>query len=67
MEFQDIYKKRQRKTINNIDTEITNHVAAHRSKDLTEKLLKDWEQECKSTEVGAKDEFEKKVEWFKEN
>ena len=42
-------------------------MAAHHSKGLTEKLLKDWEQECKSTEVGAKDEFEKKVEWFKEN
>ena len=42
-------------------------MAAHHSKELTEKLLKDWEQERKSTEVGAKDEFEKKVEWFKEN
>ena len=32
-----------------------------------EKFLKHWEEECKSTEARAKDEFEKKVEWFKEN
>ena len=42
-------------------------MAEHHSKELTEKLLKHWEQECKSTEDSAKDEFEKKVEWFKEN
>ena len=41
LEFQDIYKKRQPKRIKNIDTEITNYVAAHHSKELTEKLLKD--------------------------
>ena len=50
-----------------IDTEITNYVAEHHSKELTEKLLKHCEQECKSTEARAKDEFEKKVEWFKKN
>ena len=42
-------------------------MAEHHSKELTEKLLKHWEQECTSTEARAKDEFEKKVEWFKEN
>ena len=67
MKLQDIYKKRQLKTIKNINTEITNYVAEHHSKELTEKLLKHWEQECKSTETKAKDEIEKKVEWFKEN
>ena len=39
----------------------------HHSKELTQKLLRYWEQEYKSTEARAKDEFEKKVEWFKEN
>ena len=29
--------------------------------------MKHWEQECKSTEARAKDEFEKTVEWLKEN
>ena len=67
MKLQDIYKKRQLETIKSIDTEITNYVAEHHSKELTEKLLKHWEQECKSTEARAKDEFEKKAEWFKEN
>ena len=42
-------------------------MAAHHPKELTEKLLKHWEQECKSTEARAKDKFEKKVEWFKQN
>ena len=42
-------------------------MAEHHSKDLAEKLLEHWEQECKSTEPRAKDEFGKKVEWFKEN
>ena len=36
-------------------------------KNLQKKLLKHWEQECKSTEARTKDEFAKKVEWFKEN
>ena len=67
LKLQDIYKKRQLETIKNIDTEITNYVAEHHSKELTEKLLKHWEQECTSTKARAKDEFEKKVEWFKEN
>ena len=67
MKLQDIYKKRQLETIKNVDTEITNYVAEHHSKELTEKLLKYWEQECASTEARAKDDFEKKVEWFKEN
>ena len=39
----------------NIDAEITNYVTKHNSRELTEKSLKDWEQECKSTEVRAKD------------
>ena len=42
-------------------------MAEHHSKELTEKFLKHWEQECKSTETRVKNEFEKKVEWFKEN
>ena len=42
-------------------------MAEHHSKELTEKLLKHWEQECKWTEANAKNVFEKKVEWFKEN
>ena len=42
-------------------------MAEHHSKELTEKLLKHWEQKCTSTEARAKDEFEQKVEWFKEN
>ena len=67
LKLQDIYKKRQLETIKNIDTEITNYVAEHHSKELTEKLLKHWEQECKWTEANAKNVFEKKVEWFKEN
>ena len=45
----------------------TNYLAEHHSKEFTEKLLKHQEQECKSTEARAKDKFEKKVEWFKEN
>ena len=67
MKLQDIYKKKQLETIKNIDTEITNYVAEYHSKEFTEKLLKHWEQKCKLTEARAKDEFEKKVEWFKEN
>ena len=51
----------------NIDTEITNYVVEHHFKELTERLLRLWEQECKSTEARAKDEFEKKGQWFKEN
>ena len=43
LKLQDIYKKRQLETIKNIDTEITNYVAEHHSKELTEKLLKHWE------------------------
>ena len=62
LKLQDIYKKRQHETIKNIDTEITNYVAKDHSKDLTEKLLKHWEQGCKLTEVRAKDKFEKEVE-----
>ena len=62
MKLQDIYKKRQHETIKNIDTEITNYVAKDHSKDLTEKLLKHWEQGCKLTEVRAKDKFKKEVE-----
>ena len=42
-------------------------MAGHHSKELTEKSLKHWEQEYKSTEARDKDESEKKVEWFKEN
>ena len=42
-------------------------MAGHHSKELTGKLLKHSEQERKSTEARAKDEFQKKVEWFKEN
>ena len=42
-------------------------MAEHHPKELTEKLLKHWEQECTSKEARAKDEFEKKVECFKEN
>ena len=42
-------------------------MAEHHPKELTEKLLKHWEQECISTGARAKDEFEKKVEWCKEN
>ena len=62
LKVQDIYKKRQRETVKNIDTEITNYSAEYHSKELTERLLKYCEQECKSTEARAKDEFEKKVE-----
>ena len=65
--LQNIYKKRQLETIKDINTEVSNHVAEHHSKKLTEKLLKHWEQERNSTEARPKDEFEKKVEWFKEN
>lgn len=36
-------------------------------KELTEKLSRYWEQECKSTEARAKKEFENKFEWSKEN
>ena len=67
MKLQEIYKKRQLETIENIGTEITNYVAEHHSKELTEKLLKHWKQKCKSTEARAKDEFEKKVELFQGN
>ena len=61
LKLEDIYKKSQLETIKNIDTEITNYVAEHHSKELTEKLLKHWEQGCKSAETRAKDESEKKV------
>ena len=40
-----------------IDIVITNYVA----------VMKALGKKCKSTESRAKDEFEKKVEWFKEN
>ena len=49
LKLQYIYKKRQHKTIKNITTEITNHAAKHHSKELTEKMLRYWERECKST------------------
>ena len=39
----------------------------HHSQELTDKLLRYWEQECKSTEARAKEDFVKKVEWFKEH
>ena len=42
-------------------------MAERYSKELAQKLLKHWEQDCKSTEARAKDECEKKVEWVKEN
>ena len=51
LKLQDIYKKRQLETIKSIDTEITNYVVEHQSKELTEKLLKHWGQECKSKEA----------------
>ena len=37
LKLQGICKKRQLETIKNIDTEITNYVAEHHSKELTEK------------------------------
>ena len=37
----------------------------HNSEILTEKLLRYWERENKSTEFRGKDEPEKEVEWFK--
>ena len=67
LKLQDIYKRRQLETVKNIDAEIAHHVAEPHAKELTENLLKHWEQECKSPEARAKDEFEKKVQWFKEN
>ena len=67
LKLQDIYKRRQLETIKNIDTEIKNYVAEHHSKELTEKLSKHQEQECKSTDTRAKEEFEIKVKWVKEN
>ena len=67
LKLQDIYKRRQLETVKNIDAEIAHHVAEPHAKELTENLLKHWEQECKSPEARAKDEFEKEVEWFKEN
>ena len=51
----------------NIYAEITNFVAEYHDKKLTEKLLRHCEQESKSTEARAKDNFEKKLEWFKES
>ena len=57
MKLQDIYNRRQLET---------KYVAEHHSKDLTEQILRHWAQECKSTEARAKNDFEKKVEWFKE-
>ena len=51
----------------NIYKETTNCVAKHHYKKLTEKLLRHCEQESKSTEARAKDNFEKKLEWFKES
>ena len=66
LKLQDIYNRRQLETIKNNDVEITKYVAEHHSKDLTEQVLRHWAQECKSTEARAKNDFEKKVEWFKE-
>ena len=51
----------------NIYTETTNCVAKHHYKKLTGKLLRHCERESKSTEARAKDNFEKKLEWFKES
>ena len=67
LKLQDIYKKRKLETMKNIYTETTNCVAKHHYKKLTEKLLRHCEQESKSTEARAKDNFEKKLEWFKES
>ena len=67
MKLQDIYTKRQLETMKNIYAEITNFVAEHHNKKLREKLLRHCEQESKSTEARAKDNFEKKLEWFKES
>ena len=64
LKLEDIYKKRQLKTIKNIDTERTNYVAEHHSKELTEKLLKHWEQAFKSTETRAKVSLKRKY-WLK--
>ena len=67
-----IYKSRQLEMIKNTDAEITSYVKEHHSQELMEEVLWEkgkknakWEKECKSTEVREKDEFEKKVEWFK--
>ena len=60
-----IYKSRQLETIKNTDAEITSYVKEHHSQELMEEVLWQWEKECKLTEVREKDEFEKKVEWFK--
>ena len=60
-----IYKSRQLEMIKNTDAEITSYVKEHHSQELMEEVLWQWEKECKLTEVREKDEFEKKVEWFK--
>lgn len=70
MKLQYIYKKRQHETIKNITTEITNHVAKQHSKELTEKMLRYWERECKSTEkcnanLKRKYNGSKRTRWLK--
>ena len=60
LKLQDIYKKKQLETIKNIDTEITNYVAEHHSKELTENLLKNWEQECNQQKLEPKMSLKRK-------
>ena len=60
LKLQDIYKKRQLETIKNIDTEITNYVAEHHSEELTENLLKNWEQECNQQKLEPKMSLKRK-------
>ena len=44
-----------------------NNVLSAAEQHSKEQLLKLWEQESKSTKTGAKNDFEKKVEWLNEN
>ena len=67
MKLQNIHKRRQLETIKTTYAEITNYLAEHHSKELTENLLRPLEQECKLTEARDKGKLDRKVEWFKEN
>ena len=69
-DWNDIFNERLQKKKpeilrKNINAEIRIYVVDHNSEILTEKLLRHWERENKSTEFRGKVELQKEVGWFK--
>ena len=69
-DWNDIFNERLQKKKpeilrKNINAEIRIYVVDHNSEILTEKFLRHWERENKSTEFRGKVELQKEVGWFK--